>query len=187
MMTGAESAANEQNNGRADPFEVDEDPIPLPPVVEQGSLAFVEDGVRRMLVQIGTLQNERDAAQRAAQRGQRDQLLALLDIVDAFDRILRPGGSTDDPRQALDRLRSNVEMTRRKFLQVLERSGVRRMELRGKVVDPNLADVEAVRERGDLPAETVLDEIAAGYWVDQSILRRAKVIVSDPQADGLNR
>ncbi len=158
-----------------DPFLIVEMPVPVPERAAQVNLA---EEIRQLMVRRGKLEAAIEVERQTNMKAQRDLLLGLLEVVDALDRIIQRGTSSDDPKQALERIRGNVESTRRLLSQKLQKEGVLRMDLVGKQLEPNLADIEGYQDRSELPDETIIRDIVTGYkWKDE-VLRRAKVIVS---------
>lgn len=139
-----------------------------------------------------TLQRELDRA-RAGVRDERRVALrpALLDIVDLRDRLAAaltlPALPPPWPERLWRRSRSRdgawqegLRMTLRRFDQVLQDRGVRRMDLLGRLLDPALARVIGMVVDPTAEAGTVVEEVRAGFLWDDQVLRTAEVIVSAP-------
>jgi molecular chaperone GrpE len=112
------------------------------------------------------------------ERGRREILADLLDVVDNLDRALdaaRAGTSAD----TLDALRQGVEMVRRQFLSKLEGFGVKRIESEGRPFDP--ARHEAI---STVPAASpdqegvIVGVVRHGYRIGDDVLRPASVAVA---------
>jgi molecular chaperone GrpE len=109
------------------------------------------------------------------ERGRREILADLLEVVDNLDRAI------DSARQAgsADVLLQGVEMVRRQFLSKLEGFGVKRIAVEGQPFDP--VKHEAVTT---VPAATPDDDgrvvgvIRHGYIVGDDVLRPASVAVA---------
>jgi molecular chaperone GrpE len=109
------------------------------------------------------------------ERGRREILADLLDVVDNLDRAL------DSAQQAAsaDALLRGVEMVRRQFLSKLEGFGVKRIEVEGQPFDP--LKHEAV---STVPAATpdedgrVVGVVRHGYTIGEDVLRPASVAVA---------
>ena len=102
----------------------------------------------------------------------------MLEVVDSLDRVCERLAKAADAGQVEERLKGNIEATRRLTLQKLKRNGVSPMQLVGTVLDPHLAEVEDYEIREDLDDETVLEEIVKGYMWNTEILRPGRVILS---------
>jgi molecular chaperone GrpE len=109
------------------------------------------------------------------ERGRREILADLLDVVDNLDRAIEAAGRSTSPEALLQ----GVEMVRRQFLSKLEGLGVRRIESEGVSFDP--LRHEAV---STVPAATPEDDgrvvgvVRHGYTIGDDVLRPASVAVA---------
>jgi molecular chaperone GrpE len=138
-----------------------------------------------------TLQRELDRA-RAETRDQRRGALRplLLDIIDLRDRLaaaLKMSAAVQ-PRWH-ERLwhrrpargeawHEGLQMTLRRFDQVLQDRGVEAMQLLGRPLDPRLARVVGTAIDRTAAEGTVVEEVRAGFLWEDHVLRTAEVIVS---------
>ncbi|WP_180901015.1 nucleotide exchange factor GrpE [Martelella soudanensis] len=144
---------------------------------------------------------------RAENEKQRDQLLRLAaemenlrrrtarDVKDAkayavtaFARDML--GVSDNLRRALDAIPQDkrteeirgfiegVEMTERSMLSGLERHGVKKIEAEGERFDPNIHQAMFEVPNPEIPANTVVQVVQAGYMIGERVLRPAMVGVS---------
>jgi molecular chaperone GrpE len=108
------------------------------------------------------------------ERGRREILADLLEVVDNLDRALDAAHQSASP----DALLQGVEMVRRQFLSKLEGLGVKRIEIMGARFDP--LKHEAV---STVPAATPEDDghvvgvVRHGYTIGDDVLRPASVAV----------
>jgi molecular chaperone GrpE len=109
----------------------------------------------------------------------RDLLAELLDIEDGF-RSAEAGWSESDP----DAWREGIEIIARKFAALLERHGVKPIEAEGSVFDPAIHEALFVVDEGDHEGEIVGQVIQRGYFLNDKVLRLAKVKVSRGLARG---
>jgi molecular chaperone GrpE len=108
------------------------------------------------------------------ERGRREILADLLDVVDNLDRAIEAASRS----ASSDALLQGVEMVRRQFLSKLEGLGVRRIETEGAAFDP--ARHEAVSTVPTARAEEdgrVVGVIRHGYTIGDDVLRPASVAV----------
>jgi|SwirhirootsSR2_FD_contig_71_235545_length_677_multi_2_in_0_out_0_1 molecular chaperone GrpE len=107
----------------------------------------------------------------AAQSGKRPIILAILDVMDDFDRAL------DHAAHSSDSIIEGVRAIRKRLGAVLETQGVTPIESVGQPFDPTLHEaigtVEAEGESG-----TVMDEVGRGYLWNGELLRPARVRVT---------
>jgi molecular chaperone GrpE len=112
------------------------------------------------------------------ERGRREILAELLDVVDNLDRALdaaRAGTAAD----TLDALIKGVEMVRRQFLTKLEGFGVSRIEWEGQLFDPSLHEaVSAVPAASAEQDGRILGVVRHGYRIGEDVLRPAAVAVA---------
>jgi len=108
---------------------------------------------------------------RAAQKGKRDLILSLLDVLDGFDGALR---YMDDASSGMSQ---GFEAIHRKFLGLLEREGVTPFESVGQAFDPALHEaIGSVRSESHGPGE-VAEEVQRGYRLGDEVIRPARVRV----------
>lgn len=104
------------------------------------------------------------------------------DIVGVSDNIRRAIESV--PKDALSAhsafssLIEGVEVTERELLKVLERYQVTRFDPIGEPFNPHLHDAMTKVELPNVPAETVVQVIHAGFMIGERVLRPAAVIVA---------
>jgi len=104
----------------------------------------------------------------------RDVIGSLLQVLDDCDRAEKQMNSSED----IDAIRGGVQLVFGKLRNALQSRGLRPMESIGKPFNPDLH--EAITE---VPAPSpeakglVLDEIEKGYYLNDKIIRFAKVVV----------
>jgi molecular chaperone GrpE len=109
------------------------------------------------------------------ERGRREILADLLEVVDNLDRAIESAKQS----ASLDTLLQGVDMVRRQFLAKLEGFGVKRIETADQRFDPELH--EAVTT---VPAATadhdgmIAGVVRQGYRIGDDVLRPAAVAVS---------
>lgn len=98
----------------------------------------------------------------------------LLPVADNLEMAL--DHSKDE--NSIEALRQGVDLTLKGLMNVLEKSGVERVEAVGAPFDPNFH--EAVSEQEDDRAEpgAVLKELQKGYLLNQRLIRPAMVVVN---------
>ena len=112
------------------------------------------------------------------ERGRREILADLLDVVDNLDRALDAARSNTAPDR-IDTLLQGVELVRRQFLAKLEGFGVTRIESEGQKFDPTLHDaVSAVPAATPDQDGTIVGVVRHGYRIGDDVLRPAAVAVA---------
>lgn len=107
-------------------------------------------------------------------RGRRELLRRLLDVVDNFERAAAFREAGTSPDQLVDGVLATVKQLR----SLLDAEGVRPIEVVGKPFDPKISEAVGARAQAGKPANVVLDEARKGYTVGGDLLRPAQVIVS---------
>jgi molecular chaperone GrpE len=109
------------------------------------------------------------------ERGRREILSDLLEVVDNLDRAIDSARAGASP----DALAQGVEMVRRQFLAKLDSFGVKPIDAAGQPFDPSLH--EAITS---VPAESpeqdglVVGTVRTGYRIGDDVLRPASVAVA---------
>ena len=104
------------------------------------------------------------------------------DVVGVGDNIRRAieavpkGLVATDP--ALGSLIEGIEVTERELLKVLEKFQVKRFDPLGEPFNPHLHEAMTKIDIPNVPADIVVQVIAAGFMIDERVLRPAAVIVA---------
>ena len=101
----------------------------------------------------------------------------ILKILPVYDDLNRSLDHIDDDNNK-DSLREGLKMVADKFSKVLDEQGVKRIEVKGKEFDHDYHEALLRQPSDDVPANTVLEEVEAGYMYKDKVLKHAKVIVS---------
>lgn len=104
----------------------------------------------------------------------KDVIVEMLNVLDDCERAQKQMETTEDAKE----IKEGVMLVFNKFRNVLQARGLKPMEALNKEFDPDLH--EAVTE---IPAPTpelkgkVVDELVKGYYLNDKIIRHAKVVV----------
>lgn len=107
----------------------------------------------------------------AEQNGKREVLLALLDVMDDFDRALLHLG------EAPDAVADGLKLIHQRFSDVLHSNGVTPFDSEGKQFDPTVHEAMAVIDSDGEESGTVYTEHRRGYFINGELLRPARVAV----------
>lgn len=107
-----------------------------------------------------------------------DLLTELLPVVDDFHRSLKLVRESKDA-SAVAR---GVELIHQKLMKFLESQGMKAMETVGKEFDVRYHDALLQVQREDVPPHTIIEEVEKGYFLDDRVIRHAKVVVSTSPA-----
>ena len=176
--TAAETAATDAAQDAASPgTEAEVDPIET----LKAENAELRDRFLRLAAEMDNLRRRterelKDAKAYAVTAFARD----MLSVSDNLRRALE--ALPDEARAAADTglsaLVEGVEMTERGMLSTLERHGVRRIDAEGQKFDPNFHQAMFEIPNADMPNNTVVQVVQAGYAIGDRVLRPAMVGVA---------
>lgn len=133
----------------------------------RGAAAEFEESRARLRREIG----------KDIERGRREILADLLDVVDNLDRAVDAARASSGDK--VDSLIQGVDIVRRQFLAKLEGFGVRRIESVGQPFDPSVHEaISAVPASDSAPDGTIVGVIRHGYRIGDDVLRPASVAVA---------
>jgi molecular chaperone GrpE len=107
----------------------------------------------------------------AEQNGKREVLLALLDVMDDFDRALLHVG------EAPDGVAEGLKLIRQRLSDLLYSNGVTPFDSEGKSFDPTVHEAMIVIDSDGEESGTVYSEHRRGYLINDELLRPARVAV----------
>jgi molecular chaperone GrpE len=107
----------------------------------------------------------------------RHQILQdMLPLADHLDLALHHSGPVES--EQMQQFVTNIESTRRAFMETLRRYGVERINAEGALFDPNFHEAIGYVEHPATPAQHVIQVAQAGYLEGEKLLRPARVVVS---------
>ena len=109
---------------------------------------------------------------RLVETAESNLILSLLDVVDDFERALKH--DTNDAGT----FKQGVEMIKAKFEDILNRRGLKRMEVIDKQFDPNYHEAVMQLDSEEKEEGVILEEVQTGYYLHDKVLRPAKVVVA---------
>lgn len=98
----------------------------------------------------------------------------LLPVLDAFQLALKNPGESQEAQNVI----KGVEMLYRQIMQVLEHAGMSKIEAVGQPFDPNLHEAIMQVDDDSVPEDTVVEELRAGYVLNERVIRPSMVKVS---------
>lgn len=108
----------------------------------------------------------------AAHAGKRGLILALLDVMDDFDRALAHAGQEPEP------VVEGLQAIYRRLTALLAAEGVTAFESVGQPFDPTLHEAVGSVESEEQESGAVHDELSRGYRWKEELLRPARVRVA---------
>jgi molecular chaperone GrpE len=99
----------------------------------------------------------------------------LLNAMDSFDLAIHNANSDTG---AGDTMLRGLDLIYKQFQDTLARFGLKVIEARGQVFDPNLHQAVSTVPADDVPENTVVDELRKGYTLNGRLLRPVMVSVA---------
>jgi len=105
-----------------------------------------------------------------------DILLNILPVVDNFERAMAAASTSTD----VDAVKLGIELIYNKFTEFLKQKGIKEIESVGKDFDVDLheAIVKIPAPDQDMKGK-VVDVVEKGYYLNEKIIRYAKVVVGE--------
>lgn len=98
----------------------------------------------------------------------------ILPVLDGFERTMAMAAKG----ASVESLTDGVRVMEKQLRKALESSGVTRVASLGAPFDPELHEALATVENEELDADTIMDEIEAGYTMHDKVIRAARVRVT---------
>ncbi|MGZ5221680.1 MAG: nucleotide exchange factor GrpE [Chitinophagaceae bacterium] len=103
----------------------------------------------------------------------REVIVSMLDVLDDCDRAEKQMEQTED----ISLVREGNKLVFNKFRNVLQQKGLKAMESRDTVFDIDKHEAISEVEAGAKNKGKVVDELEKGYYLNDKIIRFAKVVV----------
>ena len=167
-LPGLETPAD--GDGRAEPSLHDQ---------LDAARAQAEEQRERYVRTLADFDNYRKRMQRdileSSDRGRRDVLLRILPVLDNLTRAEEHRAGGTPPEQIVD----GVILTAKQLRAALAAEKVRPIEVIGRPFDPAIAEAVVTQPAPDGVADnTVIAEVATGYYLGDELLRPAQVVVA---------
>jgi molecular chaperone GrpE len=188
MKQNEEKAANPaEEQATADPMNINVDENVAgdqhlnEPVAEESEIEQLKTQVAelndRYLRQAAEFDNfkRRNAKERVEliQTAGRDVITSLLDVLDDSERAEQQLEKTDDVQQ----IREGIRLVFNKLRNTLAGRGLKPMETRGTAFNADIHEAITEIEAGEELHGKVVDEVQKGYYLNDKIIRFAKVVV----------
>ncbi|MBU1998260.1 MAG: nucleotide exchange factor GrpE [Candidatus Omnitrophota bacterium] len=107
--------------------------------------------------------------------GNEDLIRDVLNVIDDLERSLELAqGKHEDFTAFL----KGVEMILSHLYDLLKRYGVKHIEAKGKIFDPNYHEALMQIDNNDAPENSIIEELQKGYLLNDKVIRTTKVKVS---------
>ncbi|OWO96923.1 nucleotide exchange factor GrpE [Rhizobium esperanzae] len=179
--TAADAAADAAVNVETATVEQEEARQPDPLELLKAENAELRDRYLRLAAEMDNLRRRterevKDAKSYSVAGFARDMLAVSDNLRRALDAISPEAKATADA--GLTTLIEGVEMTERSMLSALERHGVRKLEPVGQKFDPNFHQAMFEVPNSEVPNNTVVQVVQAGFTIGERVLRPAMVGVA---------
>lgn len=104
----------------------------------------------------------------------------ILPVLDNLERALSHAETAKD--ETVSSFRNGVSLIKKQLSDLLMAQGLVRLDTVGKKFDPHLQEAIGHAETADVPEDTVMEELEAGYLLEGRLIRPAKVRISQPKA-----
>ena len=176
---GLETEAVNAEADQAEAPAAEQEPDPIE--VLKAENADLRDRYLRLAAEMDNLRRRterdvKDAKSYAIAGFARDMLGVSDNLRRALDAI--PAEAKEAGEAGLMALIEGVELTERSMLAAMERHGVKKLEPEGQKFDPNFHQAMFEIPNTEVPNNTVLQVVQAGYVIGERMLRPAMVGVS---------
>lgn len=173
----AHAAANVENEAVKEAAASEPDPLEL----LKAENAELRDRYLRLAAEMDNLRRRterevKDAKSYSVAGFARDMLAVSDNLRRALDSI--PAEVKETADAGLTTLIEGVDMTERSMLSALERHGVRKLEPVGQKFDPNFHQAMFEVPNTEVPNNTVVQVVQAGFSIGERVLRPAMVGVA---------
>lgn len=171
-------------NEQTEHTEQTEQPIPVteteqpsvnPVELIQQELAIANDKYLRLYSEFDNVKkrNARERIELIKSAGA-DVITSLLPVLDDFDRAIRSFETTQD----INAVKEGVQLINNKLNNILTQKGLTAMNAKGNVFDADLHEaITNVPTEDESQKGTVMDEVEKGYYLNDKVIRHAKVVV----------
>jgi molecular chaperone GrpE len=102
----------------------------------------------------------------------------IMELLNILDDLERAAGLAETKHEDLPAFLKGVEMILAHLYEMLKEYGVKPIEAKGKIFDPNYHEVLMQVEEKEKPENTVVEELQKGYLMNDRVIRTSKVKVS---------
>lgn len=140
----------------------------------RAELAEAKDKYLRLIAEFDNFKR-RNAKERIEliQTAGKEVITDMLDVLDDSERAQKGFEVTDDLQHA----KEGAQLVFTKLRNTLLSKGLKEMEAKGKEFNPDLHEAITEIEAGEKSKGKVVDEVQKGYYLNDKIIRFAKVVV----------
>jgi molecular chaperone GrpE len=105
----------------------------------------------------------------------RDTMSAILPVLDDFDRVKKSMETSADSNLHAE----GITLVYNKMYNILKNKGLQAMESNGVAFDPDFHEAITEIPAGEAMKGKVIDTVEKGYFLNEKIIRHAKVVVGN--------
>ena len=100
----------------------------------------------------------------------------ILKVLPVYDDLGRSVSHLEDSNS--ESFKKGLKLVFDKFTKILDEQGIKKLDVKGKEFDVDYHEALMQQPSNEVPNNTVLEEVEAGYLYKDKVIRHAKVIVS---------
>jgi molecular chaperone GrpE len=164
-----------ENNEQQDINEQAEENAPSPVDTLKAELALANDKYLRLYAEFDNFRRRTIKEREDARKMEgKDLITSLLPVLDDFERALKAMENATDVAP----VKEGVILVQNKLKNALTKTGLKEMESIGSAFDPDLQEaITNIPAPNDDMKGKVVDEMEKGYFLNDKVIRFAKVIV----------
>jgi molecular chaperone GrpE len=102
----------------------------------------------------------------------------IAELLNTLDDLERAVDLAESKHQDMPAFLKGIEMVLAHLYELLKKHGIKPMDALGKIFDPNCHEALMQVEDKNMPEHTVVEELQKGYYLNDRVIRTAKVKVS---------
>ena len=147
-----------------------------PEEVLKQELSVANDRYLRLYAEFDNFRRRTAKEREEARKSEgKDVIVALLPVLDDFDRAIRSMENSTD----VNAVKEGVVLIQNKLKNALSQKGLKEMESIGTAFDPEIHEAITNVPGPDDMKGKVIDEMEKGYYLNDKVARFAKVIVGN--------
>jgi molecular chaperone GrpE len=151
------------------------------PVKLKQELAALQDRFTRLAAEFDNYKKRTTREFANLIKSANEQLIIdLLEVLDNFDRAF----ASKEQGAELEAYDKGIRLVYNRLMDTLSRAGLKRFESVGERFDPNLHDAMLQVEDDDSEPDTIAQEFQPGYYLNDKVIRHAKVGVVKSKDEG---
>ncbi|HTD41395.1 MAG TPA: nucleotide exchange factor GrpE [Mucilaginibacter sp.] len=150
---------------------------PTPEELIKQELSIANDRYLRLYAEFDNFRRRTAKEREEARKTEgKDVIVALLPVLDDFDRAIRSMENSTD----VTAVKEGVVLIQNKLKNVLSQKGLKEMQAIGTAFDPEIHEaITNIPAPSDDLKGKVVDEMEKGYYLNDKVARFAKVIVGN--------